>query len=146
MKFWNVHHSNKIRDVRLTPHNSTVSPNSKIPPKIRFKNFVKLTNHIYAFNSLTNFEYLQTYICNQCRWSFFEKHCEVTSCKGILGGFKPFWKVNSCAVLGRQQGICIQVQTCSRVGGSSSSRWRRRMCRSSLVIVVNQTTTHQIPE
>ena len=34
----------------------TVGPNCKNPPKIRFKKFVKLTNHTCACNDLTNFE------------------------------------------------------------------------------------------
>jgi hypothetical protein len=29
----------------------------KIPPKIRFRKFVKLTDHTYAFKNLTSFEY-----------------------------------------------------------------------------------------
>ena len=34
-----------------------VGPNDKNPPKTWFKKFVKLMDHTYAFNSLTNFEY-----------------------------------------------------------------------------------------
>ena len=34
----------------------TVGPNVKIPPKSRFEKFVKMTDHTYACNSLTNFE------------------------------------------------------------------------------------------
>ena len=146
MKFWNVHHSNKIQDVRLTPQISTVGPNSKFRPKLDKNswNWIIIFMHstvwqiwnickqMYAINAVV---YLQMIFFWKNSWNH-----------RILGGFKPFWNVNSCAVLGRQQGICIQVQTCSRVGGSSSSWWRRRMCRSSLVIVVNQATTHQIPE
>ena len=35
----------------------TVGPNCKNPPKMRFKNFVKLTGYTHSCNSLTNFEY-----------------------------------------------------------------------------------------
>ena len=34
----------------------TVGPNFKNPPKMRFKTFVKLTDHTCACNDLTNFE------------------------------------------------------------------------------------------
>ena len=36
---------------------STIEPNEKKPPKIRFIKFVKLTGYTYAYNSLTNYEY-----------------------------------------------------------------------------------------
>ena len=39
----------------------TVGPNSKNPPKIKLKRFVKLTDHTCAWNSLTNFDMK----CNQ---------------------------------------------------------------------------------
>ena len=35
---------------------ATVGPNCKSPPKMRFKKFVKLTDHTCACNDLTNFE------------------------------------------------------------------------------------------
>ena len=35
----------------------TVGPNIKNPPKIQSKKIVKLTDHTYACNSLTNFYY-----------------------------------------------------------------------------------------
>ena len=48
-----------IFDTRLLSLLSpTVVPNSKIPPKIKFKkgnNFVKMTGHTHVCNSLTNF-------------------------------------------------------------------------------------------
>ena len=31
----------------------TLGPNVKNPPKMRFKRFVKLTNHTYAYNDFT---------------------------------------------------------------------------------------------
>ena len=34
-----------------------VGPNNKILPKIQSEKFEKVTNHIYARDSLTNFEY-----------------------------------------------------------------------------------------
>ena len=36
---------------------SGVGLNSKNPPKMRYKKFVKLTGYTYAFNSLTHLEY-----------------------------------------------------------------------------------------
>ena len=66
----------------------TARPNCKNPPKMRFKKFVKLTDHTQACNDLTNFEYvvhamtgngcylnLQKLACknswNQFGWNYF---------------------------------------------------------------------------
>ena len=43
---------------QLLPPPRKIGPNSKNPPKLRWKKIVKLTNHTCACNDLTNFEYV----------------------------------------------------------------------------------------
>ena len=47
-----------LGQMRDTQPSSTAGPYVKNLPKIRFPKFVKLTDYTYAFNSLTNFKYV----------------------------------------------------------------------------------------
>ena len=51
----------------------TVGPNGKIPPKMGFKKFVKLTCYIYDCNSLTNFKFEAHPITGNGSWVNFLK-------------------------------------------------------------------------
>ena len=57
--FYPIVHSGPCtcRGVPTCPSAHTIGPSSKIPPKNYIVKFVKLIDHIYAYCSLTNFEY-----------------------------------------------------------------------------------------
>ena len=53
----------------LWQYRATVGSNSKFPPKMRFKKFVKMTDHTCSCNDLTNFWYETR---NERKWKLFE--------------------------------------------------------------------------